>query len=123
MTATHPLPQTPRSNAPLIDDGLIALYDDAISHLARARDSRPEDQKQCISTVVKILNHLKESDEKKQAADEDEADFRTLYDYMIDRLSISHSGLGIDPINEVSWLIRTLRELSTTPKRPSTVSG
>jgi len=99
------------------------MYDGAMSHLASARQSAPAQQKESISTVVKILNYLKEASEKTNSPEDDGTDLSALYAYMIDRLSISHSGLGIDPLNEVSWLLRNLRDFSTRPKGRSPVDG
>ncbi|SCY32797.1 flagellar protein FliS [Desulfoluna spongiiphila] len=118
MPSTHPLHSTPESPSPLGRKELIRMYDDAMGHLAHARGSGPGEQKKSISTVVKILNHLKEAGEKAPPHGEDDTDLSALYAYMIDRLSISHSGLGIDPVNEVNWLIRNLKELSAPAQKP-----
>ncbi|VFQ44729.1 flagellar protein FliS [Desulfoluna butyratoxydans] len=118
MPSTHPLYRTPDLSSPLGREELVRMYDDAMDHLTLARCSGAEDQKKNISTVVKILNHLKEAREHAPSQGEDGTDLSALFGYMIDRLSISHSGLGIDPINEVSWLIRNLKELSTPTKKP-----
>lgn len=123
MTSTHPRPQPTMPDTLLGHETLIQMYDGAINHLAHARCSGPVEQKQSISSVVKILSHLKEASERAQAPEEDGTDLSALYAYMIDRLSISHSGLDIDPINEVNWLIRNLRELSAAPKGCSPING
>jgi len=117
MPSTHPLPPHFENPSPLGREELIRMYDDAMGHLAHARCSEPGEQKKSISTVVKILNHLKKAGEKAPHHGEDDTDLSTLYAYMIDRLSISHSGLGIDPVNEVNWLIRNLKELSVPIKK------
>ena len=110
MTSTHTL--TPHET----HEELIHLYDGAMSHLERARSSTPDEQKHCISSVVKILSNLKDREEKKGPPTDDEADRPTLYAYMIDRLSIVHCGLGIDPINEVNWLLQNLKEITIDKK-------
>lgn len=118
MTATHSRLRHPQSPPFPRQDKVIGMYDDAIRHLGLARHGEPHEQKQNISTVVKILSHLKEASETAPPPGDDGADLPTLYGYMIDRLSISHSGLGIDPINEVNWLLQNLKELSAAPKTP-----
>lgn len=123
MASTHPTPRKHLTPSLPKREEIIRMYDGAMSHLARARRSESDEQKRSISSVVKILNHLKEASERTPAPEEDGTDLSALYGYMIDRLSISHSGLGIDPINEVNWLIRNLKELSAAPKGQSPVSG
>jgi len=123
MTAIHPLPQPSAPTPPHGRDNLVRMYDGAMSHLDSARKSAPAQQKESISTVVKILSNLKEVSEKTKSPEDDGTDLSALYAYMIDRLSISHSGLDIDPINEVSWLLRNLRDFSTRPKGRSPVDG
>lgn len=123
MTAIHPLPQPSAPDPSRGRDNLVRMYDGAMSHLDSARQSAPDQQKESISTVVKILSNLKEASEKTKSPENDDTDLSALYAYMIDRLSISHSGLGIDPINEVSWLLRNLRDFSTKPKGRSPVDG
>ena len=123
MTSTHRRPPTAMPDSIDSHEDLIQMYDGAMNHLAHARCSCPMEQKQSISSVVKILSHLKETSEGAQTPETDGGDLSALYAYMIDRLSIGHSALGIDPINEVNWLIRNLREFSAAPKRYSQANG
>ena len=113
MTSTHPIhPAEPGQR--LSQHELIRGIDGAIKHLTQAGNGPRESQNEAISSAVQRLTTLR--DHHIPSEEEDAGDFSTLFDYMIDRLSISHSGLDIDPINEVSWLLRNLRDLLARPK-------
>ncbi len=114
MTVTRPLPNHATNDSPLKHEELIHMYEGAMAHLAQARCGTPDEQKRYISTVVQILIHMKEKD----PSNEDGTDLPTLYAYMIDRLSIAHCGMGMDPIDEVNWLLQNLKEISRGKKEP-----
>ena len=119
MTVTHPLPNHATNDSPLRDEELIHMYEGAMAHLAQARCSAPDEQKRYISIVVQILIDIKEKDIQRDPSNKDGTDLPTLYAYMIDRLSIAHCGLGMDPIDEVNWLLQNLKEISTGKKEPA----
>ncbi|MCG8473557.1 MAG: flagellar protein FliS [Desulfobacterales bacterium] len=112
MTSTHPTP--PEDHRGLSQDEMIQMIDRAMKYLTRANDSPQEQQVRRISAAVHLLTQIR--DHHTPSDNEDAGDFSTLFDYMVDRLSISHSGLAIDPINEVTWLLKNLRDLLSKPK-------
>lgn len=87
-----------------------ALCDEARNHIKAAINAKKNNSMapENISKAITIINRLKENSERSDTR-EGENNLANLFTYMVDRLSIKYNTQGIDPLEEVNWLLDSLK--------------
>ena len=88
------------------------LCDHARNHIKDAIDARGNNETPLamdhISQAISLINRLRIKTEDAETRD-GEANLSNLFLYMADRLSIKHNTPGINPLDEVNWLLDSLK--------------
>lgn len=92
---------------------MFGLIDLALLHITEARLARKVNdsfiERENRSQAVELISELSRLEE--ETCEEPLRNLLNLYSYMIDRLSISHSASEFPPLNEVEWLLKSLKDV------------
>lgn len=101
------------------------LCDEARIHIKNAISARGNDETPAatdhISQAIALINMLKLKTESAETGDS-EGNLSNLFLYMADRLAIKHNTSGINPLDEVNWLLDSLKYIFRNHRSESSPS-